>query len=65
MLGETKNSRLDGKEDCYVEETIHSITLSIGMLFAITGCSSDSDAVAQANNKEIDWRITGTIELPD
>jgi len=48
-----------------VEETIHSITLSIGMLFAITGCSSDSDAVAQANNKEIDWRITGTIELPD
>ena len=31
------------------------------MLFAITGCSSDSDAVAQANDKEVDWQIAGTI----
>jgi len=27
MLGETKNSRLDGKEDYYVEEIIHSIII--------------------------------------
>ncbi len=37
------------------------LSLSIGMLFAITGCSSDSDAVAQANDKEVDWQIAGTI----
>ena len=31
------------------------------MLFVVTGCGSDSDAIAQANNKEVDWQITGTI----
>jgi len=37
------------------------LSLSIGMLFVVTGCGSDSDAIAQANNKEVDWQITGTI----
>jgi len=37
------------------------LSLAIAMLFTITGCSSDSNAVAQDNNEEIDWQIAGTI----
>lgn len=42
------------------------LSLSIAVLFIITGCSSDSNAIvpaaiAQANNEEVDWEIVGTI----
>ena len=42
------------------------LSLSIALLFIITGCSSDSNAIvpaaiAQANDEEVDWQIVGTI----
>jgi len=37
------------------------LSLSVAMLFAITGCSSDSNAIAQANSIDVDWEIAGTI----
>jgi len=39
------------------------LSLSVAMLFAITGCSSDSNgiAIAQVNDEEVDWQIVGTI----
>lgn len=37
------------------------LSLSFAMLFSLTGCSSDSNAVAQDNDEKIDWQIAGTI----
>ena len=37
------------------------LSLSVAMLFIMTGCSSDSNAIAQANDEEVDWQIVGTI----
>jgi len=39
------------------------LSLSVAMLFAITGCSSDSNgiAIAQVNSIDVDWEIAGTI----
>jgi hypothetical protein len=37
------------------------LSLSVAMLFSIAGCSSDSNANAQANSIDVDWEIAGTI----
>jgi hypothetical protein len=37
------------------------LSLSVAMLFIITGCSSDSNVIAQANDEEVNWQIVGTI----